>query len=308
MGGGLSALLLLAALEGALPARVAVVDPSPPLEQPPVHWSYWSRRPTPYDRFAVGAWRRARVADAPPQPIAPYTMRLVRSTDVLAGLEARLEAAPVDRLRTTARSITHRSDGSYEVATDEAVLRAGWVFDSACGVAPVFRTRALLSGTGLRVEADRPVFDPAVATLFDPLDEESFAYALPLSPTEALVESASFGSTVRGGLDRGLLLRYLREGHPGASFAVAHEEYGEIPLGFAPGGPPAPATYCWAPSAGSSSQARATAWSASRRRASDSRTSGGRGGAFRSAGVPSRAGDCSTRASCASPPTTPESP
>ncbi|QIN78454.1 hypothetical protein GBA65_07865 [Rubrobacter marinus] len=234
VGGGLSALLLLKALRGTLPGRVAVVDPSPPLEQPPVHWSYWSLGATPFDHFAVGAWRRARVADAPPEPIAPHTMRLVRSTDVFADLCAALEG--VEWLRTTARSISRRGN-LYEVATDDGALRTSRVFDSAPEVAPEFptpgRPRALLSGTGLRVTADRPVFDSETATLFDPLDERSFAYVLPLGPAEALVESASFGPTGQGA-DRAPLLRYLETRHPGARFAVDHEEYGEIPLGFAP--------------------------------------------------------------------------
>jgi lycopene beta-cyclase len=37
VGGGLAALLLLKELRGVLPERVAVVDPTPPLERSPVH-------------------------------------------------------------------------------------------------------------------------------------------------------------------------------------------------------------------------------------------------------------------------------
>ena len=83
-----------------------------------------------------------------------------------------------------------RADGLYEVETTVGAVRASWVVDSACGVEPTFPSprcpRAVLSGTGLRVEASGPTFDEDVATLFDPLDERSFAYLLPLSPTEAL--------------------------------------------------------------------------------------------------------------------------
>jgi len=237
VGGGLAAVLLLNEFRAASPARVAVIDPWPLEERPPIHLSYWSRKPTPYDRFAVGVWRRARVADGPPEPIAPFSLRLVRSTDVLAGLAGTLEDRAVHRLRATARSITRRDDGSYEVATDAGAVRARWVFDSARRVAPVFpsphRPSAVLSGTGITVEADRPVFDPEVATLFDPLDEASFSYLLPLSPERALLESASFGPAGVGE-DRTPLLRYLQTKHPGAGFAVTHSEYGDIPLGFAP--------------------------------------------------------------------------
>jgi lycopene beta-cyclase len=220
VGGGLSAMLLLKELPPALPERIAVVDPSPPLDQPPVHWSYWSREQTFYDRFAFGVWRRGRVADRPPESIAPYAMRLVRSTDVLAHVAELLESAPIEWIRTEARSISRRNDGLYEVVTGEGTVRARWVFDSAPEIPPAFpspaRPRAVLSGTGLPVVADEPAFDPATATLFDPLDEKSFAYLLPLSPTEALLESASFDSVARK-TDRKPLLDYLHARHPGAT-------------------------------------------------------------------------------------------
>ena len=119
VGGGLSALMLLKELRDALPERVAVIDPSPPQEEPPVHWSYWSRGQTFYDRFAIGAWWQARVADMPPESIAPFTMRLVRSTDVFAHMVELLEDAPIEWLCTQARSISRLGDDLYEIATGD---------------------------------------------------------------------------------------------------------------------------------------------------------------------------------------------
>ena len=237
VGGGLAALLLLQELRAVLPERVAVVDPSPLLGRSPVHWSYWSREQTPYDRFAVGVWRRAGVAERPPEPITPFALRLVRSTEVFAHINKLLESTPIEWLHTTARSISSRPDGLYEIVTDAGTVHAGWVFDSAPEVSPVFpsseQPRALLSGTGIRVKADRPAFDAATATLFDPLDERSFAYLLPLNPAEALLESASFGSVALEE-DQEPLLRYLRARYPETRFQVTHQENGTIPLGFAP--------------------------------------------------------------------------
>ena len=237
VGGGLAATLLLHGMRAAFPESVLILDPDPPLEGPPVHWSYWSRGPTPYDRLSIGAWRRARVMGFPPESISPFTLRLVRSTDVLASLEEDLECLPIERRRVAARSVRLLAGGLYEVSTDEGNVRARWVFDSALGVDPVFPSpvgpRAVLSGTGLRVAADGPVFDNGVATLFDPLDGRSFAYLLPLSATEALIESASFGPKGMGE-DADRLLGHLRGRHPGVGFSVGHAEYGTIPLGFAP--------------------------------------------------------------------------
>jgi len=111
------------------------------------------------------------------------------------------------------------------------------VFDSACEVVPTFPSprwpRAVVSGTGIRVAADRRVFDAATANLLDPLDERNFAYLLPLGPAEALLESASFGPVPQEA-DETPLLRYLLTRHPEANFDVGHAEYGAIPLGFAP--------------------------------------------------------------------------
>src|SRR5918994_2105583 len=237
VGGGWAAALPRNPLRPASPGGGAESGPGPPFERPPVHWSYWSRVPTPYDRFAVSVWRWPRVAGAPPESIAPFALRLVRSTDVLAVMAEALKSLSLERLRATARSIVRGDDGLYDIATDASTVRARWVFDSACGIAPAFpsphRPRAVLSGTGIRVEADRPVFDAGTATLFDPLDENSFAYLLPLSSAEALLESASFGPAGVGE-DRTPLLRYLRTRPPAAGFTVPHSEYGAIPLGFAP--------------------------------------------------------------------------
>jgi lycopene beta-cyclase len=77
------------------------------------------------------------------------------------------------------------------------------------------------------------VFDTATATLLDPLDERSFAYLLPLSPREALLESASFGPVARE-TGEAQLLEYLRTRHPKAEFEAGHVEHGSIPVGFAP--------------------------------------------------------------------------
>lgn len=105
VGGGLAALLLLQELRTALPDRVAVVDPSPLIGRTPVHWSYWIHEQTPYDRFAVGVWRKARIADMPPEPIARFALRLVRSTDVFSHVAESLSSTAIEWLQTTARSI-----------------------------------------------------------------------------------------------------------------------------------------------------------------------------------------------------------
>ena len=234
VGGGLAALLLLRQLQDELPARIAVVDPTPPIDRPTVHWSYWSRTLTPYDPHAIGSWRRACASDGPPQDIAPYTLQVVESATVLRDLIESLQGLPIEWLTDTARMITRIRDGRYAVDTTTGTLHARCVFDSACRIPPAFphrRPRAMVSGTGLRVTCGEAVFDSTTATLFDPIDDRTFAYLLPFSSHEALLESASFGSAPSAD-DAARLLGYLDRRHPGMPFTVTHEEHGEIPLGF----------------------------------------------------------------------------
>jgi hypothetical protein len=183
VGGGLSALLLLKELRSALPERVAVIDPVPLSERPNVNWSYWSYEQTPYDRFAVGTWPQAEVARMPPQPIAPYTMRLVYSADVFAHLGALLREAYLQWLHTTARSIARRGDELYEIVTDAGTIRASWVFDSAPEVFPTYPSpqapRALVSGTGIRVRADHAVFAVKIFENGGPSADVAFAFDRP---------------------------------------------------------------------------------------------------------------------------------
>jgi lycopene beta-cyclase len=138
VGGGLAAMLLLRELGSALSGRVAVLDPCPPPERPTIHWSYWSHVPTLYDRFAVGSWRKARVAQMPAESVAPYTLRLVRSTDVFAQIAEELSTVSIEWLRTSARSVERREYGTYGVITDAGAVRAGWVFDSVPDIEPAF--------------------------------------------------------------------------------------------------------------------------------------------------------------------------
>lgn len=237
VGGGLAALLLLTEMRHALPGSIAIIDPSLPPERPTVHWSYWSTGQTPYDQFVIGSWDMARSMDRRPEPIAPYTLRLVRSSDVLTHMSELLEPSPIEWICTDAHGIRCLDDDLYEVSTADGAVRTRRVFDSAPGLPPAFPARsrpsAVLNGTGIRVHADRETFDPEIAILFDPIDEESFAYILPLGRNEALVESASFSAGARE-TDAAPLLRHLRRRHRGVGFTVTHTEHGSIPLGFAP--------------------------------------------------------------------------
>ena len=89
---------------------------------------------------------------------------------------------------------------------------------------------------GQEVEVDKPVFDPSTAILMDFRVDQSegmhFIYLLPYSPTQALVESTLFTTTV---LERQFYVDAINEhlrDHYGASITnIIHEEQGVIPMG-----------------------------------------------------------------------------
>ena len=89
---------------------------------------------------------------------------------------------------------------------------------------------------GQEVEVDKPVFDSSTAILMDFRVDQSegmhFIYLLPYSPTQALVESTLFSTTV---LDREYYVNTINDylaDHYGASVHnIIHEEQGVIPMG-----------------------------------------------------------------------------
>ena len=89
---------------------------------------------------------------------------------------------------------------------------------------------------GQEVEVDKPVFDSSTAILMDFRVDQSegmhFIYLLPYSPTQALVESTLFSTTV---LDREYYVNTINDylaDHYGASVQnIIHEEKGVIPMG-----------------------------------------------------------------------------
>src|SRR4028118_1409377 len=177
--GGRRPPLLRHGMRAASPERVLIVDPEPPTEGPPVHWSYWSRDPTPYDRLSIGAWRRAGARDLLPEPISPFTLRLVRSTDVLASLEEALEGLPIEQRRVTARSVRLLPGGLYEVATDEEAGRARrGVGGRAGGASPPVRLGSCPAGSTRSPPTKKPSAPAGCST------------AHPASPRASLLKAA----------------------------------------------------------------------------------------------------------------------
>lgn len=201
-----------------------------------MHWSYWSDEPTYYDRFAIGSWRKAFILGRGVERLDPYTLRLVSSKDILSHLEREISAPNIRWVPEQVKEVYAAADG-YVVETDAGSYLSDWVFDSIPSLEPAFpdedQPYAFVSGTGIRVRSNQDIFKPNIARLFEPLDQNTMVYTLPISKREALVESAYF-STETNGKSNGPLLEHVKALWPDIAFMITHSEHGVIPLGFAP--------------------------------------------------------------------------
>jgi hypothetical protein len=246
VGGDLAALPLLRELGPALPDRVAVVDPCLPHEHPTVHGSYWSCKETPYDRFAFGVWRKARVAGKPPEPIAPFALRLVRSADVLAHLDRIPGSPPSGGFRQEhARSPAWPTGATRSSRTRERCGRNGCSTVSPTFPYVSFSTTAARPGkrhghprrgrrAGLRSEYRHPLRSAGLEFLCLPASAEPHGGAarIRLFRTRRNERGSDIPTWVPP------------DAPPGAGFTVSYAESGCIPLGFAPHEPRAHDTYC----------------------------------------------------------------
>ena len=106
------------------------------------------------------------------------------------------------RLELGTRVVSLRDLGPHvEVETDRGALRAALVIEAhgepASTAARADDVRWVQHFAGLEVEVERPIFEPAVATLMDLRVSQSegphFVYVLPETPRHALVEDTHFG-------------------------------------------------------------------------------------------------------------------
>ena len=163
---------------------------------------------------AVGADGTAAI-----RPLREHTYAALRRGTLQAAGAAALQAAG-ERARRVAGRCAAIVDGvaAARVQVGERWLEAAWVFDGRPPEEAIDRrryTRLWQRFRGVEVEADEAVFDPAVATLFDfrvpQAGEVRFAYVLPSSPTQALVEVVAIGPEAgEEGLEAALS-RYVAE-------------------------------------------------------------------------------------------------
>lgn len=195
-------------------------------------WAFWADRPTALDRVVSHSWGRLRIVTPSmnlTKDLHRYRYAMISGSDLRAHALDALTARP--NVTIADGCIERVSDeGSSAIAvTNDREFVGQWVFDSR-----YTREHAGLrqSFVGWHVQTQRPVFDPEVPTLMDFRPRQTsgscFAYTLPISEREALVEHVCCGvHASQSAAQRAALAAYLEDGD---SFTIVREESGCTPL------------------------------------------------------------------------------
>jgi lycopene beta-cyclase len=237
-GAGVSGLCLADALTRQFPrCRVLLIDP---VADPDYNISFWTDGEIPPLGDTLKTWHQLAVQCGSERRVCPLRRYRLHSL-----WRADLDRVLTERLRQTGRAtfldeaLTHCIDhgDGVEITTTHGSVRVGWLFDSRPKPLPADPAGLSMAGLTCELRATRPVFDPAVATLFDFVLETphfDFLYVLPDTPTTALVNYAAVtppGGEVPEDACARILKRYLAERWGIATgYTVARSYYGGIPL------------------------------------------------------------------------------
>ncbi|WP_431949838.1 lycopene cyclase family protein [Actinacidiphila sp. bgisy167] len=230
------------------PPSVIIVEPPREslVRSPDRTWCFWESEPGEYDDSLVTArWNRLRITTRDGRRMLVPSQRaykMIRSVDFLREVGGALANRPCVRMvEATVTGVRDTCGGADVSASDSSGrpirLSARWVFDSRPPQAmPAARTTLLQHFRGWFVTTREERFEPDVADLMDfrtrqPERGLSFAYVLPFSPREALVEYTEFSdaplpeSTYDAALEA-----YLDSSLPLGGFHVTGIEQGVIPM------------------------------------------------------------------------------
>jgi lycopene beta-cyclase len=249
LGAGCSGLsLCYYLLEEGVDAPILILDRKESFEDDRT-WCFWDVEPTPFTHLALKEWRSWSFASATggvTQTTRRYPYKYLAARDFYEHALSRLARSPnvTVRLGEKAADYAERS-GEVRIETSDGTVSARHVFDGR-GLppgSPAFeeaRRRAVWvpqKFLGLRVRAERLVFDPVCCTLMDFSVDQSrglrFVYVLPTGEREALVENVYLSEAeVTAGEHRAEIGAYLEGTYklPPDGYEVLGEERGYIPM------------------------------------------------------------------------------
>jgi len=216
-------------------------------------WCYWSGPDHPFQAAVRQSWHRWKVITSGceiERGSRSVAYRFIPADAFYDIALERIERSPNVRLvRGTSVEGFREIEAGVAAATGEGEFTARQAFDSRPpepGPVLTGEIHWLQHFVGLEVEADRPVFNPSVATLMDfrVMDgpDIRFMYVLPLDERTALVEDTFFGGNPRPENEYlESIAAYLEERLGVGSWTERHRERGAIPMStVSPPTPPSP--------------------------------------------------------------------
>ena len=242
VGAGLAGLSLAVALvdAGVTDRRIVLLDPRTEFARDRT-WCYWDVAPHPFQACVTHRWHRWAAGEAVVDGGSVAYCHVPADRFYAAAL-GRLRSAPNVDLRLGCRvSAVHDGGDHVTAVTDAGPVHGSLAFDSR-PTPPSFRpgdVALVQQFVGLFVRADRPTFDPSTVRLMDftpaPPGSIRFAYVLPFSRTEALVEATAIDA--RPVSERQLerdAHDYLRARFGLTTPIVVARERGRLPMTTAP--------------------------------------------------------------------------
>jgi len=219
-------------------------------------WCFWSVRPNPFSSLASHCWHQWEVIDASGHPASQISTSIgyfcLHGIDFYAHILDVIRRHPTVSLQLNCSVVscrTHKSGISVRTADGEA-FNAEYGFDSRSRPClhhekkfeKKFEKKNAIAFDqrffGQFVRAEEPLFYPSKCTLMDyRVSQEQglhFAYVLPFSPVEALIENTYIEKAGENQLTseqhRTEIRNYLRQHYGLHTFDVLREEAGTIPM------------------------------------------------------------------------------
>ncbi|MBO0936110.1 hypothetical protein J2I47_06085 [Fibrella sp. HMF5335] len=218
--------------------RVLLLSDGVPLQR---SWCFWGTDDHPLQHLVTKSWTDIEFQSpdfGQTQPIAPYTYHYIAGEAFFRYFEKTfLPANPnIQVVQAEVRELT-QANRQFTLVTEDATFWAKQVFSSRHQT-PVRPGRWNLSQhfRGWFVRTETPVFREHVATLMDfrvpQQDAVQFAYVLPFSDNEALIEITAFSRAMAYTTVRydDMLADYISRRYPGVMFSVESTEQGQIPM------------------------------------------------------------------------------
>jgi len=199
-------------------------------------WSYWEKGVGAYDDILHASWNQLEVnftAWSKTFDISPFIYKMIRGIDFYEFAKQMIQRS--DHIDFQIEQIHEISEGS--VSTSHNNYTADWVFSSI----PQFDIKKNRSNYvhqhfgGWMIKSKTKLFNPRAVRYMDfriaEDDQCKFAYVLPRTETEALVEIASFSNDVltQDEYDR-QLEDYIEEYYGAGPYEILEKEYNVIPM------------------------------------------------------------------------------